>query len=473
MSGSGSTPYVGEVGRRPWYRLEGRHSGLLAGRLAAAVVVAAGALLLPHDMPVRDDNAVVLACVVAVVAQLLLWLVPRRNPRALGGAVWASIVVDVAWATAVAAAGTGAEGPLTGLLLITALWAAVGYSAVAGLCSGVLASCGFLWLVTRDGLEPLSAPSVSRLVFFWATLGFAVLGTAAGERDLRVRAERMEVLHNAGRELLAAPGASEIVRVAQQAAGRLMPDWGVRLRPGSAPPQVLLQRAGLDGVVVVPVAIAGRDFGVIECRRPLMAGLARHGARARDISALEMLAAALASALARADLVATMRRQSLTDVLTGLGNRRAFDLELDRRIAEARRSGRPLSLCLIDIDRFKAYNDSFGHQAGDEALAAVAAVLRTSCRAADIPARYGGEEMVVILPGTPMAGALDVAERIRRAVEAGPMPLRQVTVSVGVTTTNGDCSAELLVEAADRALYEAKEGGRNRVCAGLPESPMV
>lgn len=415
----------------------------------------------------------VLACVVVVVAQLLLWLAARRAPRLLGAAVWASIVVDVAWATAVADAGGGAEGPLAGLLLITALWAAVGYSAVAGLCAGVLASCGFLWLAARDGLEALGAPSVGRLVFFWATLAFAVLGAAAGERDLRVRAERMEVLHDAGRDLLAAATAPEMVKVAQRAAGRLLPEWGVRLRPGSAPPQVLLQRAGLDGVIVVPVAIAGRDFGVIECRRPLVAGLTRHGARARDIAALEMLAAALASALARADLVAGMRRQSLTDAMTGLGNRRAFDLELGRRIAEARRSGRPLSLCLIDIDHFKAYNDSFGHRAGDEALAAVAAVLRTSCRAADIPARYGGEEMAVILPGTPMAGALDVAERIRRAIEQGPMPLRPVTVSVGVTTTNGECSAELLVEAADRALYEAKDAGRNRVCAGLPESPMV
>jgi len=446
---------------------------MLAGRLVAAGAVAAGAMLLPPDVPMRDDGAVALACVVAVVLQVLLWLLPRREPRALGAAVWASIVVDVGWATAVAAAGTGAEGPLAGLLLIAALWAAVGYSAVAGLCSGILASCGFLWLVVRDGMEPLGAPALSRLVFFWATLGFAVLGAAAGERDLRVRVERMEVLHTAGRELLAASGAAEMVKVAQRAAERIVPDWGVRLRPGSAPPQVLLHRAGLDGVVVVPVAMAEREFGVIECRRPLVAGLARHGARARDIAALEMLAAALASALARADLVAAMRRQSLTDALTGLGNRRAFDLELARRIAEAGRSGRPLSLCLIDIDHFKGYNDSFGHTAGDEALATVASVLRTSCRAADIPARYGGEEMVVILPGTPMSGALDVAERIRRAVEASPMPLRPVTVSVGVTTTTGDCSAELLVEAADRALYEAKEAGRNRVCSGLPEQPLV
>jgi diguanylate cyclase (GGDEF)-like protein len=241
--------------------------------------------------------------------------------------------------------------------------------------------------------------------------------------------------------------------------------WRASYREGPVPEAVRLVRAGHEGVVVVPVAIAGAPVGALECRRALARGRRVHRIRAAAVEGLQTLSAQLGSALWRADLLAESERAALTDGLTGLNNRRAFDQELARRLEESRRTGRPLSLCLMDIDHFKSFNDTFGHQAGDETLAAVAAAIAGSCRASDVPARYGGEEMALLLPGSGLDDAVEVAERVRAAVEAIPLDTRQVTVSIGVSTTDGTCSAELLIEASDRALYTSKEGGRNRVTA--------
>jgi diguanylate cyclase (GGDEF)-like protein len=155
-----------------------------------------------------------------------------------------------------------------------------------------------------------------------------------------------------------------------------------------------------------------------------------------------------------------------TDPLTGLANRRAFDEALAREAALVGRGARPLSLVLLDVDHFKGFNDAFGHPAGDEVLRRVGAVLRSCCRATDVAARTGGEEFAVLLPGTEGEGAGALAERLRRAVAAGPWPLRAVTVSAGVATLGaGGGAAERLVAAADRALYQAKRDGRNRVAS--------
>jgi diguanylate cyclase (GGDEF)-like protein len=462
---------LGEIARRPWYQLEDRHTGVLAGRLAALAVVAAGVLLVPQATLPVDTATALAACAAAAVAHALLWLAPRRWPRRLRLAVDLGLVVDAAWATALAHAAGGPYSPLAALFLVTALWAALGYSARTGLKAAVLASLGFLALVWyADGGRLWSAASLGRLALFWGILAAAVASAAAGERELRIRAERLEVLHRAARDLLAAEGADAMVEAAGDAGRRLLADWRVSVRLGPAPDGVRLLRLAGEGVVVVPVTAGGRALGAIECRRPLVAGRARHRVRLREISALETLAAGLGSALWRAELTERIARQSLTDGLTGLGNRRAFDEQLARRLAEARRSGAPLALCLLDVDRFKSYNDTFGHRAGDEALAAVAAAVAAACRASDVPARYGGEELAVLLPGTVLADAVEVAERIRAAVAATPTRHRPVTVSIGVAATDGGHSAEVLVEAADRALYEAKEGGRDRVVAGRADA---
>lgn len=155
---------------------------------------------------------------------------------------------------------------------------------------------------------------------------------------------------------------------------------------------------------------------------------------------------------------------SLTDSLTGLANHRAFHARLGEELTRAKRYGTPLSLLLLDVDRFKSYNDTFGHPAGDEALQKIAVVLQSHARESDLAARHGGEEFAVLLPQTDRAGALCVAETLRTSIEEAVWPLRAVTTSIGVATTGAPhASVRELIEAADEALYRSKSAGRNRV----------
>lgn len=159
-----------------------------------------------------------------------------------------------------------------------------------------------------------------------------------------------------------------------------------------------------------------------------------------------------------------LQSQSQTDGLTGLKNRRAFDVRLQEEFARARQTGSPLALALLDVDRFKAYNDSYGHPAGDEVLRSIARILRDSARPYDFVGRYGGEEFAAILPGTARAGALVVAEKIRRSVQGAVWPNTPVTMSIGVALVDVDIeSATDLLKRADEALYRSKHTGRNRV----------
>ena len=151
------------------------------------------------------------------------------------------------------------------------------------------------------------------------------------------------------------------------------------------------------------------------------------------------------------------------DGLTALWNRRSFIGDLEGALAEHRRTGKVFSLVLLDIDRFKVYNDTYGHPAGDEVLRRFARVLRTTARSYENPARYGGEEFAIVLHDTGAAKGLAAAERFRRAVEEADWIERDVTCSLGVATVGIDgVSVEALIAAADAALYASKEGGRNR-----------
>ncbi|MCX7925397.1 MAG: diguanylate cyclase [Fimbriimonadales bacterium] len=159
-----------------------------------------------------------------------------------------------------------------------------------------------------------------------------------------------------------------------------------------------------------------------------------------------------------------LQNLAVTDGLTGLHNHRAFQDYLEEQFQLAMRNKHPLSLVLMDVDHFKQYNDTFGHQAGDEVLRTVAQVLREHIRGEDMVARYGGEEFVIVLPHADSESAAMVAERLRRAVESVPWALRPITGSFGVASLRPDMETrQELIEAADQALYQAKKNGRNRV----------
>jgi diguanylate cyclase (GGDEF)-like protein len=175
----------------------------------------------------------------------------------------------------------------------------------------------------------------------------------------------------------------------------------------------------------------------------------------RIAASMRMLAAETAMALERSDLLARLEESARTDDLTGLLNRRAWDEQLPREMARARRQSDPLCVAMLDLDFFKNYNDERGHQAGDRLLKQSASAWASELRASDTLARYGGEEFTVVLPGCNLANAKDIVERLRAA-----MPADQ-TVSAGVACWNGRESAEELLGRADAALYEAKRMGRD------------
>lgn len=169
-----------------------------------------------------------------------------------------------------------------------------------------------------------------------------------------------------------------------------------------------------------------------------------------------------------------LQQQTSLDGLTGIANRRRFDEFMETEWRRARRNQTPISVIMIDIDVFKAYNDNYGHLAGDDCLRQVAQVLQQgSKRPGDLTARYGGEEFTVVLPETSLPGAAALAEELRAQVEglkiahAYSSVSDVVTISLGVATAVPDDSlpAETLLDCADKALYQAKQKGRNRVCA--------
>ncbi len=168
-----------------------------------------------------------------------------------------------------------------------------------------------------------------------------------------------------------------------------------------------------------------------------------------------------------------IQREAMTDPLTGLGNRRAFEARLSAAIRDARRRRKPLSILLCDLDNFKRFNDSWGHLIGDLVLKLFSKVLAESIKGRDTPARFGGEEFAVILPETPLTGAIRLAERIRHELENKRLvkkttgdDLGKITVSIGCATLTGNETASEFVARADKAMYAAKGGGRNRVAQG-------
>ncbi|HVF50709.1 MAG TPA: sensor domain-containing diguanylate cyclase [Pyrinomonadaceae bacterium] len=220
--------------------------------------------------------------------------------------------------------------------------------------------------------------------------------------------------------------------------------------------------ANTHPVAVVPFIYHERFMGVLMVRSDNQARVWEQN----EILLMQTVADQVAVAVNHARLFARVQQEALTDGLTGCFNRRSFELQLERDLHLATRTRQPVSLIMLDIDEFKRVNDTHGHDAGDLVLRALADALRDELRGVDTAARYGGEEFAVILPQAGMEGALLVAERLRARIEATEVSgVGCVTASFGIATFPLHAgSRDTMVTTADRALYEAKNTGRNRVC---------
>ena len=196
----------------------------------------------------------------------------------------------------------------------------------------------------------------------------------------------------------------------------------------------------------------------------------------RDIGYLEQLTRQSAITINRANAYSKILQYATIDALTNLNNRRQFETRLKQAIATSKRQNSPLCAMMIDIDFFKKVNDTYGHACGDAVLKNVASIIKNTLRESDIPSRYGGEEFAVLLPYTHIEDAMMVGERLRKAVEKKPIKIDtdengtcelNITISMGIAEFNKTETGENLFERADKALYEAKTGGRNKVCKNI------
>jgi diguanylate cyclase (GGDEF)-like protein len=227
--------------------------------------------------------------------------------------------------------------------------------------------------------------------------------------------------------------------------------------PALTGPVMLPEKPGGDLVLDLSPGVDGQASLVLRNVRLQPSLVGRSPADQRYVA--EVLRTQLSLSLRRVVLYAGLQSLARVDPLTGT-NRRWYG---DTRLTELCDAGEVVAVAMVDIDHFKSINDGFGHAAGDQVLAAVGHALTTHLRTGDLVSRYGGEEFLVILPDTPPAGAMQVAERLREAVAGLTGLPKQVTVSIGVAACHQDETAERLVARADAALYRAKSDGRNRV----------
>ncbi|HEY5261120.1 MAG TPA: GGDEF domain-containing protein [Solirubrobacteraceae bacterium] len=220
---------------------------------------------------------------------------------------------------------------------------------------------------------------------------------------------------------------------------------------------VMSRLGGKDGVAA-PITVAGNLWGALGAAYD--DGMIPAGTEVR----LERFASLVGLAISNADAWDRLERQALSDPLTGIPNRRAFHDRLKSEVARAHRYGRDLSLVLMDLDHFKAVNDLHGHQAGDRVLVLFGQLLSAHSRDSELVGRIGGEEFAWLMPETDQNGAYIAATRVRKAIESTRFKdIGKVTVSAGVCSTENHREMDTLIRDADRALYWAKDSGRNMV----------
>ena len=227
----------------------------------------------------------------------------------------------------------------------------------------------------------------------------------------------------------------------------------------------IMVKEGIRSLMASPLRAEGRIMGIL-----YVDDFKRREYTTHEISLLSLLSTYAAMAIEQTKLLESTRLLAITDGLTGLYNHRHFRQQLNLEISRAGRYSRSLSLMMIDIDYFKRYNDTNGHLKGNEVLKDLARILKDMSREVDIVARYGGEEFAIIMPETERRKAKMLSERLRKKIESHPFengrkqPNKKLTISIGVASCPENASkAAQLIETADKALYEAKRGGRNSV----------
>ena len=224
---------------------------------------------------------------------------------------------------------------------------------------------------------------------------------------------------------------------------------------------------GAERLIIVPLFAEGSPVGALVGEESSRRKYRMDG---RALAVVEQFASHGALALSNVQLLEQVQRAAETDALTGLANRTVFDEALSREVGRSARSGEPLGLVMLDIDHFKRLNDSHGHQVGDDVLRALARALSADSRDFDTVARYGGEEFAVVLPGSGIAETRSAAERMRVAIERLEIAT-SITASFGVASLPANAlDASSLLASADRALYESKRLGRNRVTVSTASS---
>jgi diguanylate cyclase (GGDEF)-like protein len=305
------------------------------------------------------------------------------------------------------------------------------------------------------------------------------LAAGAAARDATERAAEMGRLVAFSQDLARSLEPEAIRAAALTHLPLLVPDrrvW-VSFRDGSRPLAVGIDAPGATAAtpasdVWYPMMVAEEELGTLAVSGSPPLPL-------HQISIVATAAALLAVSLKNAALLEAVRESSVRDALTGCFNRTHALEVLDSELRRMGRAGGSLSVVMFDLDRFKAINDTYGHLCGDAMLAAVGGRMRAVLRGADLKCRYGGEEFLIVLPDTPLAGAVHVAASLRRDLQDHGFRWHddtlKVTASFGVTTASPDDTDPLvLIARADEALYRAKQEGRNRVCvAGSSPSALT
>jgi diguanylate cyclase (GGDEF) domain len=236
--------------------------------------------------------------------------------------------------------------------------------------------------------------------------------------------------------------------------------------PSETKPSLQSRKFSSNLIAYIPISYKGKKTGLLVVDNLF----SRQTLTAHDLSFLGILADQFGTVIENSRLFERVEKLSITDSLTGLFNHRYFYERLSEEISRASRFGKNLSLLMLDIDNFKNFNDTFGHQAGDSVLTTVSRIIMENVRSIDIVSRYGGEEVAIILPGTDIEGAKIIAERIRQGIQAYTFHFNQqktsITASIGLVCYPVDSTIRSdLVRKADQALYWVKNHGRNAICA--------